>query len=107
MRDEIIRARVNIKSLTAEAKIIKDEIRRTNNISQKDMLYAHKTSKLKPEARLANLAIGWLKYKKRSEVENSFKKEIDPIDLFKKIKKYGYFIDSQLNVSMISEWLKT
>lgn len=106
MRDEIIRARVNIKSLTAEAKIIKDEIRRTNSTPQKDMLHAHKVSKLKPEARLANLAMGWLKNKKRSEVENSFKKEVNLSDLVKKIKKYyGFFNDVQ--TSVIDEWLKT
>ena len=49
--------RVNIKSLAAESKIIKKEIRKTSNTQIKNELHLHRISKVKTEARAANLAL--------------------------------------------------
>jgi hypothetical protein len=69
----IKRARVNIKSLAAEIKIIKAEIRKTADTVVKNDLHEHHVNKVRPEARLANLAIGYLKGRKIGEVEKTAK----------------------------------
>ena len=69
----IKRARVNIKSLAAEIKIIKAEMRKTTDVVVKNDLHDHHVNKVRPEARLANLAIGYLKGRKIGEIENTVK----------------------------------
>lgn len=49
--------RVNIKSLAAESKIIKNEIRRVNRKETKDKLHLHRIFKVRTEARSAQLAL--------------------------------------------------
>lgn len=83
----IKRARVNIKSLAAEIKIIKAEIRKTNDVIVKNDLHDHHINKVRPEARLANLAIGYLKRRKRYEIESTTK-EINFNKLREKIAKF-------------------
>ena len=84
MRLEITRARVNIKSLMAEAAIIRKEMGRTSDIVTKNSLHYHRVTKVRPEARLAFLALGFLKGRKRSRIEIS-SKEIDVNRLYNKI----------------------
>lgn len=53
-------ARVNIKSLAAEAAIIKKEMGRASELDR-CILYNHKVNVVKKEARLANLALAFLR----------------------------------------------
>lgn len=84
MKTEISRARINIKSLAAEAEIIRKEIRKSSDVFTKNCLHSHRVTKVRPEARLALLALGFLKGRKRSRIEISAK-EIDVNRLYNKI----------------------
>ncbi|HEY9704399.1 MAG TPA: hypothetical protein V6C58_18255 [Allocoleopsis sp.] len=111
MKNEIIRARVNVKSLTAEAKIIKQEIEKTDDSMQKSMLREHLVNTVRPEARLANLAIRFLKHKTRSSTERS-KRPVDILRLARKINLFyhGYNLDQKwwkFSVAQITEWFLT
>jgi hypothetical protein len=101
----ITRARVNIKSLAAEAAIIRTEIRKSKDVDIKNGLHYHRISKLRPEARLANLAIGFLRGRKRSQVEITDK----PFDFNRLYKKIAGFMGGEWAVKKeeVAQWLIT
>ena len=101
----IKRARVNIKSLAAEIKIIKAEIRKTSDSVVKDDLHNHHINKVRPEARLANLAIGYLKGRKRYEVESTTK-EINFNKLREKITKFCTYGLPAPSIDEVVKWYK-
>ena len=83
------RARVNIKSLAAEAAIIRSEKRRVKDIWVKNDLHDHRMNKVRPEARLANLAIAYIKGRKIEEVEvTPSEKKIDIKRLKSKLSSF-------------------
>lgn len=97
--------RVNIKSLAAEARIIRAEkLKHLKNKAILSSLDYHKAHILKPEARLANLTYGYLKGYTRSRVENKFKKEVNVKKLVDKIRKFTGFIIPQ---EQVEAWLLT
>lgn len=101
MRLSLAKARVNIKSLAAESIIIRKEMKRLS-LTDSNELYNHKVNVLKPEARLANLAVGFLKGRKRSEIEKT-KKPLDFKRLYDKLRKFDWGISKE----KLEEWLKT
>lgn len=103
MRLNIHRARVNIKSLAAEAAIIRKEMKGATLIHSCD-LYNHRILKVRPEARLANLALAYLRGYTRSKCEKAPKTEIDPEKLLNKLKRFGL---TGLTKIDIINWLKT
>ena len=108
MKLEIHRARVNIKSLAAEALIIKREISKVSGKSPeyiKANLQSHKAHKLKPEARLAHLALGFLKGMPKSKIETSAK-PIDVAKLYRKIKIFAHE-SWMVTQEQVSDWLRT
>jgi len=108
MKLEIIRARINLKSLAAEAKFIRREIKKTKDNGQKNDLHLHKMNRLKPEARLANLAMGYLRGHKRSDIERSYKEDVSSVSLRNKLNKYlSWFNQIKDGDNSVSDWLKT
>jgi hypothetical protein len=102
----IKRARVNIKSLAAEAIIIRGEIKKTNNIVVKSDLHCHRMLKVRPEARLANLAMAFLKGRPKSTAEVTEK----PIDVKRLHSKISIFIGgsaSPVSLQELQDWLKS
>lgn len=102
----IKRARVNIKSLAAEAGIIRKEIRRTNDVGAKNDLHYHRMLKVRPEARLANLAMAFLKGRPKSSAEVTDK----PIDVKRLHSKISIFIGgsaSPVSLQELQDWLKS
>lgn len=103
------RARINIKSLAAEAAIIKREISR---VSKRHSAYAenlrhHKVMKVKPEARLAQLALAFLKGIPRKVCETS-EKPVDIKKLHGKITKFCDFPCKRLvTFDEVSEWTRS
>jgi hypothetical protein len=88
-RTALSRARVNIKSLAAEAAIIRSEKRRIKDIWVKNDLHNHRMEKIRPEARLANLAIAYIKGRKIENVEvTPSKKKIDIKRLKSKLSSF-------------------
>lgn len=101
----IKKARVNIKSLAAESKIIRGEIRKTNDSYVINTLHYHRVNKVRPEARLANLAMAFLKGNKKSSAEIT-SKEIDIKKLHNKIS--GFVWPSVIiDIQEVKDWLKT
>lgn len=85
----LARARVNIKSLAAEAAIIRIEKRRAKDIWVKNDLHNHRMEKVRPEARLANLAIAYIKGRKIEDVERvPSEKKIDVKRLRSKLSSF-------------------
>jgi hypothetical protein len=92
-RSALVRAKINSKSLAAEALFIKREIDRSIDRILANNLHNHRILKVRPEARLTNLAIGYLKGRARKSVEVS-DREVD----FKRLaKKINIFIDEYFN----------
>ena len=103
----IKRARVNIKSLAAEAKIIRGEIRKTNLGWIKNDLHEHRINKVRPDARLANLAMAFLKGRPRSTAEIT-SKEIDVKRLHSKISTFTWASGVNIvSLQEVQDWLKT
>jgi hypothetical protein len=101
------RAKVNIKSLAAEATIIRGVIKKTNDVTVKNDLHLHRLSKVRPEARLANLAIAFLKQKPRSVVEKT-DKPIDIKRLHSKLSVFCWLTPVKTpSIEVIQEWLNT
>ena len=100
-------ARVNIKSLAAEAQFIRKEIREARTPLSKACLHSHRIQVVRPESRIAQLALAYLKGMDRKQCENSYKTEVDPVKLFNKLKKFDYVIGINKEESMkkIVEWL--
>jgi len=102
MKDSIIRARVNVKSLAAEAKIIRKEMTKVKTY-QKEMLYFHKLDKVRPEARIAQLALGYLRNKPRSVIEKTSKK----VDVERLRRKLIIFTEQPVSLVDLTAWLNT
>ena len=103
------RARINIKSLAAEAAIIKREISRVSKRDTRtaESLRYHKVTKVKPEARLAQLALAFLKGMPRKVCETS-EKPVDIKRLHGKITKFCDFPCKRLvTFDEVSNWIRS
>ncbi len=107
MKLSIHRARINVKSLAAEAKFIRQETTIAKTLLDRACLHQHKTEVVKPESRIALLALAYLKGMERKQCENSYKTDVDPVRLFNKLKKFDYVIGLNKDESMVKiiEWL--
>jgi len=83
----IAKLRVNVKSLSAEAKAIRFEIRRVRDKKLKDALAWHRAYELKHEARTAHLALACAKGVPYRHAEEKVKSEPDFERVGRKIKK--------------------
>lgn len=101
------RAKVNVRSLAAEASIIREIIKKTNDANVKNDLHLHRLSKVRPEARLANLAIAFLKNKPKIVVEAKSDKPIDVKRLHSKLTIFCYGTDAKPpSFDDVQNWLK-
>jgi hypothetical protein len=78
--------RVNIKSLAAEARIIRQEESRCG-LAYREMLTLHRKMSLRHEARYAQLALAFLRKRAYKTVEKSCYVPVNPLELFQKIKR--------------------
>lgn len=91
-------ARVNVKSLAAEAIIIRKEMGRASELDR-CTLYNHKVNVVKKEARLANLALAFLRGRPYKSCEIT-SKPFDVVKLTAKINRFAcikYTVDDVLN----------
>jgi hypothetical protein len=93
--------RCNIKSLAAEAKIIRHETRRAGPL-YRDPLAIHRRGRLREEARYAYLALGFLRGHKYREIERNAK-ELPSCD--RVIEKLRRVLTTQ--PQDVSAWLNT
>jgi len=88
MKIAVHQLRVNVKSLAAEARFIRHEMRRTQSVEAKGSLAYHRRLRLKPEARLAHLALAYVKGVPYRKVENHCKDKVKSDALHKKINRF-------------------
>lgn len=80
--------KVKIKSLAAEAKIIRQEEFRSN-LKTRDALYWHRIFVVRKEARATNIAYGILRGKSYNQIEQKAHSEPDWKRVKEMLKKYG------------------
>jgi hypothetical protein len=89
--------KVKIKSLAAEAKIIRLEETRSKG-SQRQSLYFHRIYDVRQEARLSQLAYAFLRGREYSQVESKNSKLVNWDRLIKLVEKFGifyFYVDSR------------
>jgi hypothetical protein len=93
--------RINVKSLAAEARLIRHEERRAGP-AFRNMLADHRRGRVRDEARYAQLALAFVRGRPYSTVERT-EKGIDFKRLVEKVKR---FMPGN-NESQIREWMQT
>jgi hypothetical protein len=88
--NEIHHLRVNVKSLAAEARFIRQEIKRARSREAKESLTAHRTGRLKPESRLAQLALAYVRSTPYKRAEAATKNPVEASVLTKKIRRFRW-----------------
>lgn len=83
----IHRLRVNVKSLAAEAKLIRHEERRAGYQYQ-TQLVNHRTGYLRTEARYTQLALAYARGQQYEDVEPNSKKGVDTARLAAKLSRF-------------------
>jgi len=99
----IHRLRVNVKSLAAESRIIRQEERRCGPLYRSD-LHGHRVGRLREESRLAQLALAFVRRRPYRSVEAIGSKVVDPVTLANKINRVGGFTGR--NQAELADWLK-
>lgn len=85
--------KVKIKSLAAEARIIKDEIKKTRDPGLRYSLHEHNVLVVRHEARHTLLAYGFLRGRTYEQLENKCKHQMpDWKKVRKMVEKYGRLI---------------
>jgi hypothetical protein len=104
-RDERIAAihyaRVNVKSLAAEAKVIRRETERAGK-AYKDGLAVHRRGRLREEARYAHLALAFFRHSKYRSVEEKCYSPPSEKRLHEKASRFQW----GLQMKDVSDWLK-
>lgn len=90
MKIEVHRLRVNVKSLANEARLIRSEIRRAHDPDAKAYLACHRSRRLKPEARMAHLALAYCKGVPYRVVEQNAKSKPSYEQLLNKIRRFRF-----------------
>lgn len=103
MKPEVHKLRVNVKSLAAEAKIIRDEIRRADTTEARQALHDHRMIRVRPEARLAHLALAFVRGRSYKQAEASTRQAPVARDLAQKIGRFMYLRDIERKVCA---WLR-
>jgi hypothetical protein len=101
MKPEVHKLRVNVKSLMAEARFIREEIRLAKTMDAKNELAVHRMTRVKPEARLAQLALAFVKSVPYKVVEQRTNRPVQSIELIQKVRKFVYPVKEQ----EVKEWL--
>jgi hypothetical protein len=103
MKPEIHKLRVNVKSLAAEAKIIREEIRMADTKEAKNVLHDHRMTRVRPEARLAHLALAFTRGVPYKTVECNAREKPPVRDLVAKVSRFAWTPDAE---QKINNWLR-
>ncbi|MEE8114492.1 MAG: hypothetical protein V3T23_09055 [Nitrososphaerales archaeon] len=91
--DERAYLKVKIKSLAAEAKIIRKETKRAKRASIRDGLALHRKGIVRTEARHTHLAYGFLRGREYRQMERTTHEAPDWDKVRKMVDKYGSHLD--------------
>lgn len=95
----IHRLRINVKSLAAEARYIRQEERRCGSCYRNE-LYLHRTRRLREESRHAQLALAFLRGRSYQSVEGCNSKWVDLACLMGKLRRF-----TSVQEESVSNWL--
>ncbi len=95
--------KVKIKSLAAEAVIIRSEESKTKDPYARSLLREHRITVVRDEQRYSLLAYGYLRGKTLAEVERKGKKPIDPKRLRTLIQRFMRHAVKELD---LQRWLR-
>ena len=102
----IHRLRVNVKSLAAEAKIIRAEERRAG-CTYRDELHLHRTGRLREEARYAQLALAFVRGKAYKTVEREAYSPPLLSRLKAKVQQFvGGYLSPNQTEAQVADWLR-
>lgn len=99
IQDERLYLKVKVKSLAAEAKMIRKEEKRCRTPSLREGLYRHRIDVVRLESRHTNLAYGFLRGIDYHRMEQKAKEAPDWTKIRKMVEKYGLHFPSVWNVS--------
>lgn len=102
MKPEVHKLRVNVKSLAAEAKFIREEIRKAHTQDAKNALSCHRTQRVKPEARLAHLALAFVRGVPYKTIETRTKDAPVAKELVNKLQRFTWVKDAE---QVVRNWL--
>lgn len=97
----IHRLRVNVKSLAAEAKIIRREVQRCG-YQYEQVLINHRRGYLRDEARYAQLALAYVRGVPRIIVENGFSRPVDEARLISKVFRFIHATNAE--IESVKRW---
>jgi len=103
MKPEVHKLRVNVKSLAAEAKIIRDEIRRARTPEAKAALHSHRMFRVRPESRMAHLALAFVRGVPYKTAEANARAKPDAKELANKTVRFAPRRDA---INEVAEWLR-
>ena len=95
--------KIKLKSLTAEARIIREEERKTSGQKRND-LHTHRIHHVRPEARATHLAYGLLRGLTRDRVEQTFKSIPDWKRVRSMVKKYSTAVEQDM--AILNHWIE-
>lgn len=94
--------RVNIKSLAAESRFIRQETARCGR-EYKNALALHRRGKVREEARYSHLALGFLRGRKYRQLEHKTGKKVDAKRIAAKLNKHDWQL--MIQPAAIEKWL--
>lgn len=94
--------RVNIKSLAAESRFIRQETARCG-LEYKNALAYHRRGKVRDESRYSHLALGFLRGRTYKQIENKSAKPVDAKRVGAKISKHNW--PTVTTPAAIEKWL--
>lgn len=94
--------RVNIKSLAAESRFIRQETARCGK-EYRNALAFHRRGKVRDESRYSHLALGFLRGRKYRALEHKTSKPIDPKRIAAKLNKHDWQL--MITPAIIEKWL--
>lgn len=89
MKDRRRFLKVKLKTLAAEARIIRREEQRTHDPALREALYLHRILKVRRAARNTHLAYGYLRGRSYTQLEASCAEAPDWADVKRMVKQYG------------------
>lgn len=99
LRDQRAKLRVKVKSLAAEARIIRGEERRARRGDLRESLYLHRIHEVRSHARSAHLALGFIKGRTYEQMEKQAFSKPDWPEVRRLLAKYGPGPDYTLSVT--------
>lgn len=107
MDDKRVYLKVKLKSLAAEARIIRQEEARNKHMRLG--LMAHRRDVVRPEARATHLAYSFLRGKRYADIERHVRTDPDWGKIQKMVERYGTFDwkAKPAEAERFQEWKKT